>query len=44
VLAAFERYAKTENCQAIRIFGRRGWERLLPDYRPARVLLQKELT
>jgi hypothetical protein len=44
LLASLERYAKSENCQAIRIFGRRGWERLLPDYRPARVLLQKELT
>jgi hypothetical protein len=44
LLAGLERYAKSENCQAIRIFGRRGWERLLPDYRPARVLLQKELT
>ena len=44
LLAGLERYAKSENCRAIRIFGRRGWERLLPDYRPARVLLQKELT
>jgi hypothetical protein len=44
LLAGLERYAKSENCQAMRIFGRRGWERLLPDYRPARVLLQKELT
>jgi hypothetical protein len=44
LLAGLERYAKSENCQAMRTFGRRGWERLLPDYRPARVLLQKELT
>ena len=44
LLAGLERYAKSENCQAMRIFGRRGWERLLPDYKPARVLLQKELT
>jgi hypothetical protein len=44
LIAGLERYAKSENCQAMRIFGRRGWERLLPDYRPARVLLQKELT
>jgi hypothetical protein len=44
LLGSLERYAKSENCQTIRIFGRRGWERLLPDYRPARVLLQKELT
>jgi hypothetical protein len=44
LLAGLERYAKSENCQTMRIFGRRGWERLLPDYAPARVLLQKELT
>jgi hypothetical protein len=44
LLAELERYAKAEHCRAMRIFGRRGWERLLPDYKPARVLLEKELT
>jgi hypothetical protein len=44
LLDHLERYAKSENCRAMRIFGRGGWERLLPDYKPARVLLQKELT
>jgi hypothetical protein len=44
LIAGLERYAKSENCKSMRIFGRRGWERLLPDYTPARVLLQKELT
>src|SRR5205085_9065538 len=44
LLAGLERYAKAENCKAMRIFGRRGWERLLPDYKAARVLLEKELT
>ena len=44
LLAGLERYAKTENCKAMRIFGRRGWERVLPDYKPARVLLEKELS
>jgi hypothetical protein len=43
LLAGLERYAKAEDCKAMRIFGRRGWERLLPDYRAARVLLEKEL-
>jgi hypothetical protein len=43
LLAGLERYARQENCKAIRIFGRRGWERVLPDYKPARVLLEKEL-
>jgi hypothetical protein len=44
LLAGLERYAKAEDCKAMRIFGRRGWERLLPDYKPARILLEKELT
>ena len=44
LLAGLEHYAKAEDCKAMRIFGRRGWERLLPDYKPARVLLEKELT
>jgi hypothetical protein len=43
LLAGLERYARAENCNAMRIFGRRGWERLLSDYKPARVLLEKEL-
>ena len=43
LLAGLERYAKAENCKAMRIFGRRGWERLIPDYKVARVLLEKEL-
>jgi hypothetical protein len=43
LLAGLERYAKAEDCKAMRIFGRRGWERLLPDYKAARVLLEKEL-
>jgi hypothetical protein len=43
LLEGLERYARQESCKAIRIFGRRGWERVLPDYKPARVLLEKEL-
>jgi hypothetical protein len=43
LLAGLERYAKAEDCKTMRIFGRRGWERLLPDYKAARVLLEKEL-
>ena len=44
LLAGLEHYARAESCKAMRIFGRRGWERLLPDYKAARVLLEKELT
>jgi hypothetical protein len=43
LLAGLERYAKAESCKAMRIFGRRGWERLLPDYKSARILLEKKL-
>jgi hypothetical protein len=43
LLGGLERYAKAESCKAMRIFGRRGWERLLPAYKAARVLLEKEL-
>jgi hypothetical protein len=28
----------------MRIYGRRGWLKLLPEYRTTRVLLEKELT
>jgi hypothetical protein len=44
LLAGLEHYARAEDCKAMRIFGRRGWERVLPDYKAARVLLEKELT
>jgi hypothetical protein len=43
LLAGLEHYAKEEDCKAMRIFGRRGWQRVLPDYKPARVLLEKSL-
>jgi len=38
-----EKYGRAEGCKAMRIFGRRGWLKLLPEYRPARVLLEKAL-
>jgi hypothetical protein len=41
--AELERFAKAEGCAAIRIHGRRGWARELPDYRLTRILLEKEL-
>jgi len=43
LLAQLEAYGKAEGCAAMRIYGRRGWLKLLPDYRPARVLLEKKL-
>ncbi|HLH96442.1 MAG TPA: hypothetical protein VKW08_15105 [Xanthobacteraceae bacterium] len=41
--SALEAYAKAEGCAAMRIHGRRGWVRALPDYRLTRVLLEKSL-
>lgn len=38
-----ENYAKNENCRCIRIFGRKGWERVLTGYRVEHVILEKAL-
>jgi hypothetical protein len=43
LLAGLEAYGKAEGCAAIRIYGRRGWLKLLPEYRTTRVLLEKKL-
>jgi hypothetical protein len=43
LLADLEAYGRTQGCNAMRIYGRRGWRKLLPDYRTTRVLLEKEL-
>lgn len=38
-----EDYARHEGCARMRIYGRKGWTRVLPDYRVTRVILEKEL-
>lgn len=38
-----ERYAKSEGCQCVRLYGRIGWQRVLKDYRVEHVILEKEL-
>jgi hypothetical protein len=43
LLAELEAYGKREGCSAMRIYGRRGWLKLLPEYRTTRVLLEKNL-
>jgi hypothetical protein len=43
LLAGLETYGKAEGCAAMRMYGRRGWLRLLPEYRATRVLLEKAL-
>src|SRR5947209_9285100 len=43
LLAPIEGYARAEGCAAMRIMGREGWARILPDYRRKRIILEKEL-
>lgn len=43
LLKAIEDYAKAEGCASVRLAGRRGWARLLPDYRMAAIILEKAL-
>jgi hypothetical protein len=41
LLEGLESHAKAEGCAAMRVYGRRGWGKLLKDYRVTRVLLEK---
>jgi len=43
LFARIEQYAKDEGCTSMRIFGRRGWERVLTGYRSTHVVLEKAL-
>ncbi len=43
LLSDIEKFAGSEGCQAVRIVGRHGWERKLPQYRPHRVVLERIL-
>lgn len=38
-----EKYAENEGCSSMRIFGRKGWERVLTGYRAEHVILEKRL-
>lgn len=38
-----EKYAKAEGCSNVRVEGRKGWKRVLKDYREPWVVLDKEL-
>lgn len=40
---SIEDWARSQGCSGVDIYGRRGWERVLPDYRLAHVVLSKEL-
>jgi hypothetical protein len=43
LFAMIEQYAKNEGCSTMRIFGRKGWERVLDGYRVEHVVLEKAL-
>lgn len=38
-----EEFARAEGCRAMRLYGRRGWKRVMRDYRETRVILEKDL-
>jgi hypothetical protein len=38
-----ENYAKAEGCSCVRLYGRKGWERELKDYRVEYVIMEKAL-
>ena len=44
LLRIFEDYAKQERCKSFLIFGRLGWSKLLPSYKPKLIVLEKEIT
>jgi hypothetical protein len=43
LIEQIENYARAEGCDAVRIFGRRGWARVYPEYRVAKILLERRL-
>ncbi len=43
LFAQIEKYAQDECCSTMRIFGRKGWERVLNGYRVEHVILEKDL-
>jgi hypothetical protein len=43
LIGGLERYARAEGCARMRICGRKGWVRLLPDYSVQRVIIEKAL-
>jgi hypothetical protein len=43
LIRGLEVYAKQEMCRAMRIYGRRGWMRVLPDYKVVGYVLERTL-
>jgi hypothetical protein len=44
LLRAIEDYARREGCACVRIYGRKGWQRVLDGYGVKHVILEKGLT
>lgn len=43
LLDSIESYARVEGCDGVRLYGRRGWKRALPDYREIGVVMERKL-
>lgn len=43
LIGQIEEFARAESCDATRIIGRKGWTRMLTEYRATRVILEKAL-
>lgn len=44
LMSKIETYAKDEGCTCVRIYGRKGWQRVLDGYEMKHVILEKGLT
>lgn len=43
LLEEIEAYARDEGCRCVRIFGRKGWQRVLTNYRVEHIVLERAL-
>lgn len=43
LLSGVEEYAKSENCDAVRFTGRKGWKRIYPEYREIGAVFERRL-
>ncbi|WP_257168573.1 hypothetical protein [Bradyrhizobium sp. SRS-191] len=43
LIGGIEAYAKAEGCRSVRIFGRKGWQRVLDGYAQTHVVMEKEM-
>jgi hypothetical protein len=44
MMSSIEKYARDEGCNKIRATGRKGWTRVLPDFRVKLVIFEKDIT